>query len=93
MQKPERGTVASRLAVVRFGLMTIASISIAALVALTMVVYSGASSASNQVDANYSFSEYLGDVAPIMGLAIVIIIIVSVAIYFGYRAFLQRSEA
>jgi hypothetical protein len=87
----EKGSIAARLAVLRMGLIGITAVFSAALIAATAVVYSGVAEANSEVDAGYSFGDYLGDVGPVIGLALFILILTAVIINFGYSYYLKNQ--
>lgn len=93
MQQRERGSIEARLATVRLGLFSFAAVVIAALLGMAGLLYNAISAANDEdgLNAGYTFSEYMGDVGPVLIPSILIIFIAAVAINFGYTFYLRNQ--
>lgn len=92
LQGNEKGSLQARLALLRLGLMAVTAIFIATLLTGSFVIYQGFSRANEAVEGSYSFSDYVSDIGPLIGLASLITIVMAVVVYFGYRTYLLRQS-
>ncbi len=92
MQKREKGSIEARLATVRLGMFTITALVIIFLVALTLLIYSNISPANEVEGVNYTFSNYLSDIGPVVIPSILIVLIAALAINFGYTFYLRNQS-
>lgn len=94
MQLINRGTVESRLRVLRYGLIAVNVAWATLLIGTAAVVWSGVGNVKDKVEGiDYSFGDYLGDVGTYLVISIAIVLVASLVIYFVYASYLKRRTS
>lgn len=91
MQK-EKNSIEARLGVVRYFLLTIVTLLVVVLIAISLLLYNVVSGSYEELERSYSFGDYMGTVSPVLLPVIVIFIIAGFAIYYGYSMYLKRDN-
>lgn len=91
MEQPEKNSVEARIRVVRFGIMAVSTVFITMLITLTMITYYFAADASDAVGGSFELGDYLGSVAPVLVICIVIVVGAGAAINVAYTRYIESE--